>query len=366
MLRAGGSGTSPRAAEAPEKSSFERAFAAYVGRRHAIAVSSGTTALDLAFDALALEPGGIVVAPSYGHPSAIRRAAERHALCLLDVTDDSLCLSPRALADALAERDVRCVVTIDFAGQPAGNDEIERLCQQAGIPLIEDASHAHGAMLRGRAAGSFGTIGAFSLHASKNVPVGEGGIVCVDDDELFAKLWRAHDLGRHRGGGPYDFAELGGAHRIHPIAALVGSHRLADLPQQLRTRRQAAAALRAALPKHGPLALLAEADGVDAHAYHLVAARYRPEACGGVSRRRFVLALAAEGIPCSIGWPALLSALPGLHLAKAQPPTPIADGAVTESVWLDARLLLEQNGVRQIADAVAKIADRAAELGGRR
>lgn len=347
------------------KALFEEKFATLCGTRFALAVSSGTTALDLAVEALQLRPGGFIVASNYGHPATIRKAAQSHRLLLLDVQPDTLCLDPDQLANVL-HLDIRCVITTHFAGQPGGIERLSALCQEAKIPLIEDASHAHGATVGKRVAGSFGDIGCFSLHATKNLPAGEGGIITLDDEEIYKRLWRAHDLGRDKGQGPYDFSMLGGNYRMSEVHALLATAGLLHLKAESERCMAAAEELRRRLDQDGPFKLLTVEPDVTLHPYHLLAGRYDPEGCGGLSRKRFILALCAEGIPANAGWPSTLCNLEFLKPLSEPHPTPTAERAVAETVWIDRALLLQENGVEQIVEAIEKIEAQAGALGARR
>lgn len=356
----------------PRKRAFEAAFAAWCGVRFAVAVNSGTTALDLALEALRLPPDAVVLAADYGHPATVRRAAERHRLRLLDVAAGSWCLDPAAVERALAADGagrIGAVVTTHLAGQPAGAAALAGLCAAAGVPLIEDAAHAHGAEgADGRRAGAFGRLGCFSLHDTKTLPAGEGGVVVTDDPVLAERIGRRHDLGRDPGGGPYDFRELGGNFRLSEPAAALAALRLRRLDADNARRQAAADALRRLLPADACLELLPPAPDVARHVHHFVAARYRPERCRGLGRGRFVLALSAEGIACSAGWPRPLRALPAVAARLDDAPAnPVTDAAVAAAVWLDQRLLLDPRGPAQIVEAVARVQALADSLtGGRR
>jgi dTDP-4-amino-4,6-dideoxygalactose transaminase len=335
------------------KQAFEAAFAAFCGVRHAIAVNSGTTALDLAVEALGLSSDATILAADYGHPATIRYAATHHQLRLLDVAPGSLCLDPAAVEAALEEGGVGCVITTHFAGQPAGAARLASICGRHGVPLIEDAAHAHGALCRGVRAGAFGRLGCFSLHDTKTLPAGEGGVVVTNDDDLAARIWRLHDIGRDPRGEAYAFAALGGNFRISAFAAALAHLRLARLEADADQRQTAADNVRRLLPADAPLALLPQAADVERHGYHFLPARYLPGQAQGLSRTRFVLALNAEGVPCTLGWPHPLRRIPGLSVRAEE--TPHTETAVGESVWLDQRLLLDRDGPEQIVAAVLKV-----------
>ena len=357
LLRGGqaASQTRERSASMEQKELFEKSFAEFCGTTFAVAVSTGTVALDLSIETLDLPPGGVVIAANYGHPSTVCRAAQSHRLLLLDVAPGTLCLSPKELAEALSRDDLRCVITTHFAGQPGGIEHISALCRDAGVPLIEDASHAHGAAVRGRRAGSFGVAGCFSLHATKNLSSGEGGIITTSDENYFLNLWRRHDIGRNPHSKPYDFVALGSNYRMAEANALLARHQLPLLESQNAQRMAAADSLRRQMPADSPLELLELEPGVELHGFHLLVARYRPEYCSGLSRGRFILALCAEGILCDAGWPTLLSDIEALKPFTMPHQTPVAASAIKDTVYLDQRLLLEAKGVEQILEAVAKV-----------
>jgi 3-amino-5-hydroxybenzoate synthase len=345
----------PRLTGDDEKQAFEQAFARYTGCPFAIAVNSGTSAIDLAFQALQLPDGGAVVAANYGHPSTIRAAAERHSLRLVDIDAETLGLSVCELAVSLQTDSIRCVLLTHVGGNLGHVEAVRALCKEAEVPLIEDASHAHGARAGGKAAGTFGTAGCFSLHATKNLAVGEGGIITCSDADTRRRILRAHDIGRDAGSTPYDFVSLGGNYRLSEIASLIGRHRLEELDDQNARRLRNVTRLRNALPTDSPLLLLPGPAEADVHSYHFVAARYRPDACRGMSRHRFILALCAEGIVSNAGWPSTLSTVAARHARVEPHETPEAERAIRELVWLDQRLFLTDEGAQQVVEAVGKI-----------
>lgn len=350
--------TGPRAhAPMKQKRLFEQEFARYCGRRFAVAVNSGTTALDLAVEALELPSEAVVVAANYGHPATIRRAALTHRLRLVDVERRSLCMSAAALEQALAPGDVGLVLLTHFAGHTGDIEEIARLCASRGIPYIEDASHAHGAVFRDRPAGSFGTMACFSLHATKNLSCGEGGIIVLDDEAFFRRIWRRHDLGRDPEGTPYQFETIGGNFRLSEIAALEARHRLRTLPEQLSRRRAAAKALRERLDSSWGLeAVTGRPD--DLSGCHIVPLWLHAESWGGMSRQRFILSLSAQSVPCSGGWPSPLDRLPGYRERIDIQSTPVTEWACAEQVWIDGRLLLQTDGVDRICDTLEQVKAR--------
>jgi len=355
--------TGPRAhAPMKQKRTFEDLFAGECRRRFGIAVNSGTTAIDLAVEGLDLAAGGVIVAANYGHPSTIQRAARTHRLRLVDVDAETLCLSPNALAAALAPGDVRLVLMTHVAGHPGRIDVIAGLCESHGVPLIVDASHAHGARFSSGQAGKVGTVACFSLHATKNLSCGEGGILCLDDEALYRRIWRLHDIGREPDAGPYDFTSAGGNFRLSEMAALEARHRMTYMIAHLEQRNAAARQLTASLDESSCLLPLTIADDEQA-GWHLFPVWYRPDRCNGLSRKRFLIAMATEGVPCNAGWPKPLSELDWVRPLVESASTPTAARACAEMVWFDGRLLLAADGVERILEGLERVASSARTVG---
>ena len=217
--------------QGPQVAAFESEFAAYLGVRHAIAVASGTAALQLICAGIRLSPGDEVVLPSLTF--AATAAAVVHAGAtpvFADVRGERRpWLSADAAKAALGPR-TRAIVTVSYAGHPGEARELRELAHERGLVLIEDAAHALGASVDSRFAGTIGDAGAFSFFANKNLPLGEGGMVVTDDPELAerARLLRSHGLtsdtwARHQGGEiDYDVLEPGFNFRLDEARAALG------------------------------------------------------------------------------------------------------------------------------------------------
>lgn len=177
---------------------LEEELATYLDVPHVVSMSSCTAAIETAVAYLGLPAGARVGVPTWTFVSTALAPAH-HGLhpVLIDVEPDTLNLKAAALADALDEG-LDLVIAVHFAGVPV-SQEIHKLCAAAGVPLIEDAAHALGAIdPRGRIAGQ-GTAGAcFSFYATKNLTSGEGGALATTDDDLadFARSFRLHGMSR--------------------------------------------------------------------------------------------------------------------------------------------------------------------------
>ena len=181
---------------------FERNWAAYCGRRHGIAVSNGTTALQAAVAALDLAPGDEVILPSFTIVSCALAIVEAKAVPVaVDCDPLTFCLDLDQVEAAITPK-TRAIMAVHMYGHPADMDRLEDLAQRHGLALIEDAAQGHGAQYlsrRGqtpawRRCGSFGTMSTFSFFANKLITTGEGGMVLTDDDALAEKLRAIRNL----------------------------------------------------------------------------------------------------------------------------------------------------------------------------
>ena len=242
----------------PETAAFERELASYLGARHVVAVSSGTAALEIALRALHLPVGATVLTPSLtfcGAVAAIVQAGLRPIL--VDVDAGRLLPTPETVAAATRRAGRPGAMVIQhMAGHPA---DVAELAAAAGLPadrIVEDAAHGIGAELRGVPVGGTSHAACFSFYATKNLPIGEGGAIATNDDELAgqARAMRLHGMShdawrRYLPGASwrYDVAELGLKANMTDVQAAIGRAQLACLPGWQLRREQLAAAYDSAL-----------------------------------------------------------------------------------------------------------------------
>ncbi len=231
----------------PRTLEFEARFARSLGTMHAVAVSSCTAALHLAYLAAGIGPGDEVIVPSY--TMAATAAAVLYAggtPVFADIVSLEQPVIDPAQVEALITPRTRAVVAVHFGGYAAAVDRLADLCARRQIVLIEDAAHSPLAALREKSLGTFGLAGAFSFFSNKVLAAGEGGLLATDDPQVaaFARSRRNHALTRgswerHQGGPEdYDVPALGFNYRIdEPRAALLLS-RLRRLPADVARRRE--------------------------------------------------------------------------------------------------------------------------------
>lgn len=206
-----------------EVAAFERELAAYVGRSVAVATSSGTTALELTWLALGLGPGDEVVVPSFSFaPCADAVARTGATVVYADVDQITYGLTAASVMDALTPK-TRAVLAVSMYGQPCDLTELEVLCADRGVALVEDGAQALGATHRGRPVGSFGFAGCFSFYANKLVACGEGGAVVTDDRDFAGRLRLLRNNGVVESAArPYERVARGMGVRLGALAAALG------------------------------------------------------------------------------------------------------------------------------------------------
>ena len=226
---------SGRLVNGPRAEQFEDMLAKLCGRRHAVAVASGTSALELSFWALEIGPGDEVLIPAFVFPAAAHAVVARGATPVpVDVDAGDWNLDPAAARAAVTEH-TRACVGIDQFGLVTESAPLEQLARDAGLRIIGDSACAiGGSNSTGVAGGGYGALSILSFHPRKLVTTGEGGCVLTDDDDLAAAVRQLRNLGQ---AGPGQFARIGTNARLSEIEAAIGCVQLGRLDALLAERR---------------------------------------------------------------------------------------------------------------------------------
>jgi len=328
--------------------SFERQFAEAVGADYAVAVSSGTAGLHIAYLA-ALEPGDEVLVPGFTHistASMVHFARGRPVLC--DVDRKSFTLSPEDAARGLTAR-TAAVAPVHLFGNSCDIDEISRLAQRHHLKIIWDAAQAHGTRYRGKDIGGFGELVTYSFYPTKNMTTGEGGMIVTSDEELYrrCKLLRAHGE-THK----YYHESFGLNYRMTEASAALGLEQLKQLSAATAKRRRNAAYLTESLATVEGISTPFVADGVE-HSFHqysilLELERFR------CSRDQFIEALRTEGVEAAVHYPRALNQQP--VFAAERVCLPNCEWLTQRIVSLPVHPLLSEAQLEQVADAVTRTA----------
>jgi dTDP-4-amino-4,6-dideoxygalactose transaminase len=212
---------------------FETKFAEYIGTNHAIATSSGTTAIHIALMATGIQSGDEVITT----PFTFYATATPILFCgaipvFVDIDPRTFNIDPTKIESAITNK-TKALLIVDLYGQPVDRAPIMELVEKHDLILIEDSCQAHGAEYKGKKVGNFGTAACFSFYPTKNMTTGEGGMMVTNDDALAeqARLLRNHGQ-KNR----YEYVLLGYNFRMTDIAAAIGVEQLKKLDRNNDTR----------------------------------------------------------------------------------------------------------------------------------
>jgi len=276
--------------QGPQVEAFERAVAAYVGSRDAVAVSSGTAALHLALLALGVGAGDEVIVPSLSFIASANVVLYCGATPVFaDVDPDTYNIDPAHVKRAMTSR-TKAVMPVDQVGLPADLGPLMDLAREQGVPVVEDAACALGATYRGARVGSIAPVSCFSFHPRKVITTGEGSL-------------RSHGASRstferEKGGGADVFADLGYNFRMTDLQAAIGVEQMKKLDGLIARRRALAERYNAAFAAV-PALHLPTAPPDRTHIYQTYMVRVTPRARH--SRDETVAALQALGIGAKAG-----------------------------------------------------------------
>jgi dTDP-4-amino-4,6-dideoxygalactose transaminase len=242
VLKSGWITTGPRTVQ------FEKDFAAYVGAKHAVALTSGTAALHCAYWALDLQPGDEIICPSLTWPATANMAVALGAkVVFADIDRRTLQIDPADVAKRVTKK-TRAIVPVHFAGAPADLDALGEIAGKR-IALIEDAAHAAGTEYKGRKIGSHGNPTVYSFHPIKDMTTGEGGMLTIPDDRAAERirLFKFHGVSRDAwkaygaaASAHYDTVLAGFKYNLTDIASAIGIHQLRRLDGFIERRREIA------------------------------------------------------------------------------------------------------------------------------
>lgn len=217
---------------------FERAFADYIGTRHAIALPSCTAGIHLSLLALGIGPGDEVIVPDVTWIASSAPISYVGATPVFaDIDRDTWCLSVDAFRACITAR-TRAVVVVHLYGGMAEMDAIMKIADQHNIAVIEDAAQAIGSEYHGVKAGAFGTTSVFSFNGAKTLTTGEGGIFLTDDDDLHNRVQTLRDHGRKTGERLFWNTELGYKYRMSNMQAALGLAQLERVSELIDHKRR--------------------------------------------------------------------------------------------------------------------------------
>jgi dTDP-4-amino-4,6-dideoxygalactose transaminase len=294
-----------------ECKAFEHEFAEWTGVAHAVALSNGTVALEVALRALGVGAGDdVVVTPRSFVASASCVAMLGARPVFADVDPTSQNISAETIREVLTPA-ARAVVCVHLAGRPCDMDPISELAKRHGLKVVEDCAQAHGARYRGRSVGSIGDVGAWSFCQDKIMTTGgEGGMITTNDPDVWSKAWSYKDHGKswnsvyedeHKPGFRWLHRSVGTNGRMLELQAAIGRLQLRNMREWTRRRNENAAHLAEACRPFKVVSLPPVPNDV-VHAYYrfyvFVECDYLVE---GWSRDRIIAEIVDRGVPCFHG-----------------------------------------------------------------
>ncbi len=338
-------------AHGPLVERFEEEFARVAAARHAVAVSSGTAALELMLRAAGVGPGDEVIVPAFtfiATANAVLAVGARPVFA--DIELDYYTVDPDSVAENITGR-TKAIIAVHLYGHPADMRALRDLAEDHRLLLFEDAAQAHGASTPEGPVGGLGDAAAFSFYATKNMTTGEGGMVTTNDDELARRVRLLRDHCQER---KYLHVCLGFNYRMTSMQAALGLVQLRRLRALNEARRRNASLLTRMLAGTG-LILPRERPGYT-HVYHQYVVRVDPGRVG-VTRDELAARLASRGIQTAIHYPRPIPDQP-LYRSLGYPPSsriaPRALLASRQVLSLPVHPKLRRRDVELVAEEVRK------------
>ncbi len=272
----------------PRLESFERAFAEYNHVKYAVGVNSGTASLEIALRHFGVKDKEVIVPTNtfISTPNAVIFAGGKPVLA--DMREDTLCIDPEDVKRKLTSK-TAAVVAVHIAGLVCPQiGELKQFCEENGLVLLEDASHAHGAMIDGKMSGTMGDVGCFSLYPTKIMTSCEGGMIISNNNGLAEAARCMRNCGQT---SQKEVVMLGHNWRLSEIAAIVGKSQLSNLEEFVARRNLIARYYEKALDKISGVSLFHVPPNIR-HSYY----KYPVKLADEIDRDQLALKLKEKGI----------------------------------------------------------------------
>ena len=354
--------------EGSETAAFEQEFASYQGGGHALALTNGTQAIEIALGALDIGEGDEVILPAltfYSTASAVLNVGAKPVF--VDCYRDTYCLDP-ASAEAAINSRTAAIVAVHMSGEMCDMTRLRALCDRHALYLVEDAAHAPGAAWQGCRAGEQSDAATFSFQAAKLLTSGEGGLALFRDRDLHKRALQLSNCGRMPGDVTYDHRVLGTNARLGEFQSAVLRAQLSRLDQQIEQRAAGYAILESALGSVPGVVMQRRDLGTTRHARYAV--MFEIAEIHAVRRGDVVARLKQRGVPAGICYPPVYQLplfkerlfAPRLRSTAAEfdgfdeMPCPAAETIGAAAITLPHRLLFaDPDRLVNIATALAEI-----------
>lgn len=352
---------------------FEEIFAGYCGVKHCLLVTSCTSAMELTLRALGIGPGDEVIIPAVGFISDLTVVMMLGATAVLAEVDAKTCnISPEGIKAAITDK-TKAIITLPYSGIPCAIDDIISIAQDKGIPVIEDAAHAHGSEFKGRRIGSWATVSCFSFDQNKVVSSGQGGAIATDDSELYKKLKRMRAFGQNPDLSIPEYlfyTEASGNYKPTDMQAAILIHQLAALDSQIAFRQKQYEKIRAALSELNGISTVIPTPGTERLSHYNMRLEYECGAWGGLDRNLLIKAMLKEGLPVGLGWTPLYYRIESYNqsdisqaLSSWYAKLPCAEAASRKTIVITMNLLMADDmTVQRAIEGFRKIYNNADDV----
>ena len=334
---------------------FEKAFAEYMGVKHAIALSHCTAAIHLSLLALKVGPGDEVIVPDCTWIASAAPVTYVGATPVFaDIDPQTWCLDAKSFEACITPR-TKAVIPVNLYGNMPDWDALREVADRHSIAIIEDAAESIGSEFKGGRAGSFGATGVFSFHGSKTLTTGEGGMLVTDDDALRARVLFLRDHGRRPGDRLFHNTEVAYKYKMSSMQAALGTAQLERVEELVSRKREIFAWYAEELAGLPGLTLNYEAPGTR-NTYWMVTAVLAERL--GLRKERVMELLGAQGIDCRPFFHPLssLPAYAGTPQAEAaRSRNPVSYALSPYGINLPSALNLTRDQVRRVGVTVRAV-----------
>lgn len=336
--------------QGPKTKEFEEKFAEKVGSEYAVAVSSGTAALHIAYLAL-LDSGDEVLVPSFSHISTASMVSFANCKPIFcDLDPRTFTLNLESAEEKLTEK-TRAIVPVHLFGNACDVDEITDFADEHDLRIIWDAAQAHGTKYEGKDVGSFDDLACYSFYPTKNMTTGEGGMITTDDEELAEELRLLREHGQTE---KYYHSKLGLNYRMTDVEAAIGIKQLEKLDDFVGDRRKNADYLTKNLSEIEGIIPPLVKDKVK-HSYHQYTILLDLDKLN-CTRGEFVNSLDEEGIGAAVHYPRPLHEQPAFVDLYGKTTLPVVEDISDRILSLPVYPSLEKGDLEKVVGAVEKVA----------
>ena len=330
---------------------FQDGFSDFCNTEYGIAVCNGTVAIHLALLALGLSEGDEVIVPSLTTVATINPVVYCGAKpVFVDSEPDTWNIDSKKIEEKITPH-TKAILVVHLYGHPCDMDPIMKISDEYGIPIIEDAAEAHGAMYKNRIVGGIGHIGCFSFYANKIITTGEGGMVVTNNPEYAEKMKSLKDLAYGVGVNRFVHSDIGYNYRMTNMQAAIGLAQLEKIEDYIKARRKVAETYNCFLKNFGKIELPPEKEWAK-NVYWMYTILVKKNA--KISRDELIIKLKEKGIDTR----------PAFHPAHLQPiysnfvreeKLPISEDIGARGINLPSSNSLNDEDIKYITDSIKKV-----------